>query len=195
MTQADTILDGVYNSLNLQNSTEAQKYSQINQIVTALQAINAANRIKVKVTGTISERLCELALKTAVPNIYFSLGRNWKWIGDFSITGNPFNLIISVKSFKGRERLMASGTGNVLSPTIGWGLFHNVNEWTPARVKGYLFRAFICIYMPQQLYQQLPQGSTVVQNVNAKPFLRSIGDFVTDLSNALTSQKIDITKI
>ena len=158
MTQADRILNSVYQQLGIQNATDIQKYNRINNIVIELQNRNARRRIGVKTTGTISERLCELALKSSVPTIYNTLGRDWKWIGDFSILGNPFNLIISAKSFKARERLMASGSGNVLSPTVGWGLFDDANEWTRPRIKGYLFRAFIVIYMPSRLLQQLPEA-------------------------------------
>ena len=195
MTQADTILNTVYQTLNLQNATDIQKYSRINDIVIELQNINTQRVINVKTTGTISERLCELALRSAVPNIYNSLGQDWKWIGDFSVLGNPFNLIISVKSFKAKERLMASGSGNVLSPTVGWGLFDDPNEWTVNRIKGYLFRAFITIYMPHGLLNQLPQASRNIRNINGFPFLRSVNTFSQDLANALNNGKIDITRV
>jgi hypothetical protein len=158
MTQADIILESVYRHLQIQNVSYIQKYNRINDIVAELQNRNAKGTIDVKTTGTISERLCELALKSAVGDIYNTLGRDWKWSGDFSILGNPFNLIISVKSFKAKERLMASGSGNVLSPTVGWGLFDDENEWTKPRIKGYLFRAFIAIFMPSGLLQQLPEA-------------------------------------
>lgn len=195
MTQADIILNSVYQQLGIQNATDIQKYNRINDIVIELQNRNAQRTIGVKTTGTISERLCELALKSSVPTIYNTLGRDWKWIGDFSILGNPFNLIISVKSFKAKERLMASGSGNVLSPTVGWGLFDDANEWTKPRIKGYLFRAFIAIYMPSALLNRLPQASRNIKNLNGQPFLRSVDTFATDLTNALTNGKIDITKV
>lgn len=195
MIKADIILESVYQYLQIQNGSDIQKYNRINDIVAELQNINAQEIIDVKTTGTISERLCELALKSAVGDIYNTLGRDWKWIGDFSILGNPFNLIISVKSFKAKERLMASGSGNVLSPTVGWGLFDDENEWTKPRIKGYLFRAFIAIYMPRTLLNQLQQDSRNIRNLNSKPFLRPVDDFANDLTNALTNGKIDITKV
>jgi hypothetical protein len=194
MTQADRILKNVYQQLNLMNATDIEKYEKINDIVIKLQEINLQGTINVKTTGTISERLCEIALRISVPNIYNTLGKDWKWIGDFSVLGIPFNLIISVKSFKAKERLMASGSGNVLSPTVGWGLFNDPNEWTEPRTKGYLFRAFIAIYLPDKLLTQLQQKSTNIKNINGKPFLRPINTFVKDLTNSLTNGKLDITK-
>lgn len=194
-TQADTILNQVYCTLGLNGATDSAKYDRIDDIVIQLQTVNAAGTINVKTTGTISERLCELALKSTVPDIYNTLGRDWKWIGDFSVLGNPFNLIISVKSFKAKERLMASGSGNVLSPTVGWGLFDDINEWTEPRIKGYLYRAFVVIYMPTILYNQLTSGAKKILNVNNKPFLRKLSKFKTDLRNALVNNKIDMTKI
>lgn len=195
ITQADRILNEVYTTLHIDTADEITKYQNIENIVIQLQTINQTGTIDVKTTGTISERLCELALRSVVPGIYNVLGKDWKWIGDFSVLGNPFNLIISVKSFKAKERLMASGSGNILSPTIGWGLFNDPSEWTENRIKGYLFRAFIGIYMPIILLNALPQESRDILNINGKPFLRSVNTFSDDLQNALTNNKIDITKI
>ncbi|MCC6253411.1 MAG: hypothetical protein IT276_00695 [Ignavibacteriaceae bacterium] len=195
ITQADRILNEVYKTLHIDTADEITKYQNIENIVIQLQTINQTGTIDVKTTGTISERLCELALRSVVPGIYNVLGKDWKWIGDFSVLGNPFNLIISVKSFKAKERLMASGSGNILSPTIGWGLFNDPSEWTENRIKGYLFRAFIGIYMPIILLNALPQESRDILNINGKPFLRSVNTFSDDLQNALTNNKIDITKI
>ena len=58
------------------------------------------------------------------------LARDWKWMGDFYVRGEPFNTIVTVKSFKAKERLLSSGTGNLLSPTIGFGLFDDPAEWS-----------------------------------------------------------------
>ncbi len=102
-TEADRILSGVYRLLGIGTLSDEDKYSRIDDIVNQLQTINTKSPINVKTTGTISERLCELALKTAIPYSYEHLGRDWKWIGNFSIRGNPFNLIVSVKSFKAKK--------------------------------------------------------------------------------------------
>ena len=170
-----------------------EKYKNISKIVKALREINANETINVKTTGTISERFCELALKTTVNNFYETLGSDWKWIGDFSILGNPFNLVISVKSFKAKERLMSSGTGHILSPTAGWGLFNDITEWTESRVKGYIFRAFIAIYMPKDLFESLSGDTKLIKNINGKQFIRTVDYFIDDLKTAIRNNLIDIT--
>ena len=194
-TQADTILSNVYHTLSLQSSSDLEKYGRINDIVQQLQHINATRTINVKTTGTISERLCELGLKSAVQDIYNNLGRDWKWIGDFSILGNPFNLIVSVKSFKAKERLIASGSGHILSPTIGWGLFDDINEWSIDRLNSYAFRAFIAIYMPDDLYTNLSAEVRDKKNINGNQFVRPLDTFVNDLRNSIVNNKLDLTKI
>lgn len=194
MTRADVILTEVYQTLNIEKLTSEEKYNHINDIVMGLRKINRQSKIDIKTTGTISERLCELALKSAVDGLYNNLSREWKWIGDFSILGNPFNLIISVKSFKAKERLMSSGSGNILSPTVGWGLFDDISEWSEQRIKSYLFRAFIAIYMLKDLYNKLLQSSKDKLNINNKKFIRTIDTFITDLRTAVVYDKIDIMK-
>lgn len=192
MTQADTILQAVFTNLGIHNHTDEQKYQNINQIVAALFAINQINTINPKTTGTISERLCELGLRAKVNGIYKPISGEWNWMADFSILGHPFNLLISVKSFKAKERLLVSGSGNLLSPTVGWGLFDDPNEWTADRTKIYLFRSFIAIYLPSALYQQLPQDTIDIKNINGKPFLRPVDNFMDDLENAILNNTIDI---
>jgi hypothetical protein len=193
MAAADTILARVYNTLGILAHTDAQKYNQIDQIVAQLQRINARTKINPKTTGTISERLCELALRNCAPGMYNSITSEWNWMADFSILGNPFNLLISVKSFKAKERLLVSGSGNPLSPTVGWGLFDDPTEWTEARVRLYLFRSFIAIYMPSSLYRIIPQASRQINNINGKSFIRKIDDFMQDLNNAINNNVIHIT--
>jgi len=193
MAVADQILNNVYNSLGLQNSTDEEKYLEIDNIVNALQILNNTSTINPKTTGTISERLCELALRSRVPDIYKNISDRWNFMADFSVLGHPFNLLISVKSFKAKERLLVSGSGNILSPTIGWGLFDDTNEWTENRTRTYLFRSFIVIYMPSALYNIISTNSKNINNINGKPFLRSIDDFTNDLTNAVNNDVIDIT--
>lgn len=192
-TKADQILQGVYAQLNLTAATDEQKYRSINRIVNALQVINNQATITSKTTGTISERLCELALRARVPDIYKSINAEWNWMADFSLLGHPFNLLVSVKSFKAKERLLVSGSGNILSPTVGWGLFDDPNEWTEQRTRIYLFRSFIGIYLPARLYRRIPVVARRINNINGNPFLRRIEDFTNDLTSAINNNVIDIT--
>ena len=193
--QADIILNGVLASLNIQNSTFEVKYNQIPAIVHDLHILNTEQAINPKTTGTISERLCEFGLKSAVPDFYKNIGNDWNWMADFSVYGHPFNLLISVKSFKAKERLLVSGSGNNLSPTIGWGLFDDPAEWSIERVKRYLFRSFIVIYMPTSLYNQLYANVIAIKNINGNPFIRELNTFVLDLRNATVNNAIDISRI
>ena len=194
MTRADKILQNTYIHLGLLDESDATKYNQIDRIVSALADLNSRNPINVKTTGTISERLCELAIRTVYDGYYSSLPQDWKWLGDFSIIGNPFNIIISVKSFKAKERLLVSGTGCTLTPSVGWGLFDDPREWSEDRIKSYLLRAFIAIYLPKALFDGLPVVSKKIMNINSKPFLRSLGTFMTDLEGAKNNNYIDIRK-
>jgi len=191
MAKADQILNSVYTYLNIQGSTEEQKYNRINDIVLRLQRINQQNNINVKTTGTISERLCELALKAKVQG-YSRITEDWNWMADFSLLGKPFNLLISVKSFKAKERLLVSGSGNILSPSVGWGLFNDITEWTVDRVSAYLYRGFIGIYMPSNLYNKLSPAAKRIKNINSKPLLRKVENFMRDLDRALEDNKINI---
>jgi hypothetical protein len=194
MTEADRILTRVYTKLKINGESDEFKYGQINNIVQELERVNNTSTISPKTTGTISERLCELALKTKVPATFKRISDEWNWMADFSILGHPFNLLVSVKSFKAKERLLVSGSGNNLSPTVGWGLFNDKNEWTANRTKIYLFRSFIAIYMPSQLYRELPRSSKAIKNINAKPFLRRIDNFMDDIETTTHDGIIDISK-
>lgn len=190
MTRADEILTDVYAGLGIGNASDGEKYLQIDQIVHALAQINNEEAISPKTTGTISERLCELALRTTIPNGYKRISDEWNWMADFSISGHPFNLLVSVKSFKAKERLLVSGSGNNLSPCVGWGLFDDAAEWAVERVRKYMFRSFIAIYLPSTLVQQLSLESRQVTNLNGKLFLREIQQFTADIENALDQDNL-----
>jgi hypothetical protein len=185
MTRADAILESVYTSLRIDRATDREKYQQIDRIVAELAAINRRSTISPKTTGTISERLCELALRSVISGHYKRISDEWNWMADFSITGHPFNLLVSVKSFKAKERLLVSGSGNNLSPCVGWGLFDDPAEWAENRVRKYMFRSFLAIYLPSALIRSLPNESKAVRNMNGKLFLRDIQNFSDDVVNAM----------
>lgn len=195
MTEADKILKIVYEKLDILESNFLEKFLRIDDIIIELEKINNDKKINIKSTGTISERLCKLGLEAAVPNLYRNLNNDWKWIGDFYLKGAPFNIIVSVKSFTAKERLLASGTGNLLSPTIAFGLFNDPAEWSEQRVKSYLYRGFFAIYMPKKLFHILGDEVKNITNINNKPFLRPLINFTDDLKNAVQNEKIDPKKI
>ena len=65
MTLADTYLNEVYVNLGISGLTAREKYGQLNLINTELDLVNRAlpRPMNVKTTGTINERLVQLALE------------------------------------------------------------------------------------------------------------------------------------
>ena len=193
-TIADTLLYEVCNDLGVDPRDPKEIYNNILQIRDKLDEINLKKAILVGTTGTITERLCEAGLMSINAN-YGKLPQNWKWVGDFYIESIPFNVIISVKSFKAKERLLSSGSGNYLSPTIGYGLFNDVNEFKIKRLAMYPFRAFIAIYMPSDTYNLLEEDAKNLRNINNQLFIRKLENFTDDLTAANDKKhKLDITK-
>lgn len=200
-TIADTLLDDAFKALSLTGKSATLKYASITNIVAHLHTVNAIKTIAVGTTGTISERLCALGLeqvKESNPEFqYRRFGEDWQWIGDLLVPGHPYDLSISVKSYKAKERLLASGTGSLLTPTIGWGLFDDVDEWSPERTKSYLYRGFIAIYMPANTLAKLQTQSRKITNINGNAFLRNLTTFPTDIANAIIKKtnRVDFRQI
>ena len=122
---------------------------------------------------------------------YYRLtGQNWKWLGDFVLLGYPLNIIISVKSFHAKERLLVSGTGSTLTPTIEFGLFKKPSEFKSSRLHSYILRGFSAIYIPQTTLGEVEQDSKELQNLNGKVFLRPLEDFGNDLRDSLKEIKV-----
>ncbi len=170
------------------------QYANLNAILNARDAASAdleANGLRedVSLVGGVTELICKIGLEAACPNRYEKLPSGWDWIGDYAITGLPFNLYISVKSYYARERLIVSGTGQGAAPVIGYGLFKDPTEWSPKRVHQYRHRGFVAIYMPSNLYNQLAamtgrgKPATNITNIYNRPLLRDICDFANDVKN------------
>jgi hypothetical protein len=199
--QADVHLRKVYLKLGLQTSNPQQKYAEIDRIVSELHTIHLGSRINKGTTGTISERLCELGLeevRLSRPAARFrKFGRNWTWVGDFVLTGHPYDLAISTKSYKAKERLLASGTGSLLTPIVGWGLFKDPREWSEDRARSYLYRGFLAIYMPSQTLNAVDVPSRKVLNMNGKILLRDLAKFPADLIEAIPANgdRVEVRKI
>lgn len=191
ITKADEILNGVYDTLGLSTATVSEKYAKVLEIVTELEKSNSKSKIAVGTTGTISERLCKLGIDAVLPltGKMRPYGTNWKWLGDFLLPGEPYDIAVSVKSFKAKERLLASGTGSFLTPTIGWGLLNDSKEWSEDRSRSYLYRGFVAIYMPELTLNKVGTAAKKVLNINGKPLLRNLGNFSQDLFAAIPNGK------
>lgn len=199
--KADSLLDNAYSSLGLTGQPASAKYAAISGIVGHLAAINAAAKVDVVTTGAITERLCILGLDEIKETVhafgYRKFGRDWKWIGDLLVPGDPYDLAISVKSYKAKERLLASGTGSLLTPTIGWGLFDDPSEWSADRTASYLYRGFVAIYMPADTLVHVSANAKSVTNINGIPLLRDLLTFPENIRNAISAKanRVDCRKI
>lgn len=186
---AAAAVQGALAALGLVNQPPATIYAQIDGIVAHLALANAQQPFAPATTGNISERLCRFGLQAAVagPNggTFDPMPEYWKWVGDFYLLGEPFNIIVSVKSFSARERLLASGSGNLLSPTVGWGLFNQPDEFSYDRVVSYAYRGFVAIYAPGALMQGVPADALAFTNVNGRPLLRDLAAFVPTIQNTI----------
>ena len=182
--QADIILNKVLKKLKVENEKPGEKFKYVYKIFPLLDDLNKEEKFSVATTGTISERICSWALSAALPNGYFRLSSNDdKWLGDFCLLGTPFNIVISVKSYKVKERLLVSGSGSLLVPTIGWGLMDDPSEFRFERLKNYLYRGFIAIYMPKDTLAKIENESKTLLNTHKKQFIRPIENLVKDIKS------------
>ena len=210
ITQSQLIFEETLRRSGYDTATAQTQYDHIYDILAARDTVHAdivaaGLTEDVKVTGAVTELLCQIALEASAPTRYDTLPKTWDWIGDFAIMGSPFNLFVSVKSYKAKERLIVSGTGQNAAPVVGYGLFDDPSEWSPDRVKQYKQRGFIAIYMPNTLYNTLaamtPQAhglsprlirkysptngypATNIKNIYDRPLLRKLEDFDDDIAH------------
>ena len=160
ISQSQLIMDETLRRSGYDTASPEVQYDHIYDILAARDSVHndilaAGLTEDVKVTGNVTELICKIGLDAAAQGRYDKLPKTWDWIGDFAIMGSPFNLFVSVKSYKAKERLIVSGTGQNAAPVVGYGLFDDPKEWTPDRVKQYRQRGFIAIYMPRTLYDTL----------------------------------------
>lgn len=198
MTKADALLGEAYDQIGISGLSDSDKYKRIEDIVSYLDRLNSKSTIPPGTTGTISERLCKLGL-TGIPNIQIRpFGKAWQWVGDVLLPGHPYDIAVSIKSFKAKERLIASGTGSLLTPTLGWGLFNDPGEWGFDRCNSYLYRGFLAIYMPHNLLTQLNPQQRGIYNFNGTRLLRDLQQFPADVESAMNPRnghRIDMRKL
>ena len=189
VSKAEGILNSVFDQLGLVSDEE--KYAKIYEIIAALEIKNTEEKISVSTTGKITETFVEIALKMSAKNSFLPVTqKNFQWVGDFALLGIPFNVIISVKSFKAKERLLVSGSGSSLAPTIGYGWFNDPTEFTSVqRLQAYKLRGFTAIYMPRSTRDAVSREAKMFCNLNGKNFLRLIEDFPTDIAEVMEPSK------
>lgn len=201
VAKADILLDAAYTALGLAGKPALEKYVEMPRIVAHLAGVHAASPVSVGTTGTITERLCVLGLEQIKDTVagfeYRHFRKDWQWIGDLLVSGDPYDLAISVKSYKAKERLLASGTGSLLTPTIGWGLFDDESEWSAERTASYLYRGFVAVYMPATTLSRIDAAARRVANINGKVLLRDLQEFPADISRAIPTGgvRVDCRKL
>lgn len=223
ISQSQLIFNETLSRSGFSAASPAVQYANIYTILSARDAVHrdiiaAGLTEDVKVTGAVTELICKIALDAAAPDRYDHLPKTWDWVGDYAIMGSPFNLFISVKSYKAKERLIVSGMGQNAAPVVGYGLFNDPSEWSPDRVKQYKQRGFIAIYMPRLLYDTLERMSsttpalspveqrkytpekdypaTNITNIYNRPLLRKLEYFASDIQNICikNTYQLDLAK-
>ena len=195
-SKADKLLQRALQQLKIENKSSEEKFNNIYKLMPVLDSFNKEELFSVSTTGTISERICGWALDAALPDGYFRNTSNEdKWLGDYIMLGAPFNVVISVKSYKAKERLLVSGSGSLLVPTIGWGLFDDPTEFKLERLKNYLYRGFIAIYMPKSTLKLLDSDSKKLENTHKEIFIRPIENLISDIKKSKIKKKFGKTSI
>ena len=195
-SKADKLLQRALQQLKIENKSSEEKFNNIYKLMPVLDSFNKEELFSVSTTGTISERICGWALDAALPDGYFRNTSNEdKWLGDYIMLGAPFNVVISVKSYKAKERLLVSGSGSLLVPTIGWGLFDDPTEFKLERLKNYLYRGFIAIYMPKSTLRLLESDSKKLENTHKEIFIRPIENLISDIRKSKIKKKFGKTSI
>jgi len=195
-SKADKLLQRALQQLKIENKSSEEKFNNIYKLMPVLDSFNKEELFSVSTTGTISERICGWALDAALPDGYFRNTSNEdKWLGDYIMLGAPFNVVISVKSYKAKERLLVSGSGSLLVPTIGWGLFDDPTEFKLERLKNYLYRGFIAIYMPKSTLKLLDSDTKKLENTHKEIFIRPIENLISDIRKSKIKKKFGKTSI
>ena len=194
-TIADNVLRVIYEKLEL--VSDYDKYNNLYSILEELEPYKD-KKLKGATWGTITERMVETQLKLFANDTFFKTNNlRDQWAGDFGLVGNPFNIMISVKSYTSKERAINSGSGSYYCSTILYGHFlektykdYNKIE----RLLSYKLRGFTSIYMPKMTYQMLSNEALNVKNINGNSLIRKIENLGTDIKNALEKQQIGKNK-
>lgn len=186
-SRSGSLLKQVLKDLGLDTKHCAEQWPAVYEIVRRLGVHNSKSTLAAATTGALTEALCSIGLRSVLDEKtrdFWKLGKDWKWLADFAIRGRACNVLISVKSFTAKERLLMSGTGSALAPTIGFGLFKEPKEWSEQRAMKYLLRGFWAIYMPKDTLKRVPPHAKQIRNPLGGEFLRELTCFPTDILQA-----------
>ena len=193
--KADKVLKTIYEKLKLRSDKE--KNENLYLILKELSVYKKDN-LYAGTWGTITERMVETQLKLFANDTFFKTNkRRDQWAGDFGLVGNPFNMMISVKSYTSKERAINSGSESYYCSTILYGHFleETYGDYDdPERLLSYKLRGFTSIYMPKMTYKLLSNEAINVKNINGNPLIRKIENLGMDIKNALEKQQIGDTK-
>lgn len=91
--------------------------------------------------------------------------------------------------------MLVSGSGSLLVPTVGWGFMNDPDEFKFKRLKNYLYRGFIAIYMPKDTLEQTEENSRNLENTHKKKFLRPIENLISDIKSSSIPKEFGSSKI
>ena len=193
---AETLLNQAIAAVGLPSSAASGEiFRNEDKIRIELAKINKKKKINVRTTGTIVEKICEHGLISSIPDSYYRLSDKEGWLGDFTLLAYPCSIIVSVKSFKAKERLLTSGTGSPIVPTIGFGWFDDPSEFSQDRCHAFKLRGFSAIYMPTQTHAAVIAKGNASVNANGNPLIRPISQMQSDLLKALSSKKFGTNQL
>lgn len=111
--------------------------------------------------------------------------------GDILIPCAPRNLLVSVKSYEAKERLIVSGDGGDM---IGFGFFRKSSEFnSEQRAVQYVRRGFLAIYMPYDTLVDLKPKAREKKNAFGRLLYRSIEeDFCDDIRRVIGGTATDL---
>ena len=92
ITQSQLIYNEAMNRSGLAAVNAQIQYDNIYAILQELDNVhadilNAGLKVDVKVTGSVTELICRIALEAGCPGRYAKLPKTWDWVGDYAIMG------------------------------------------------------------------------------------------------------------
>jgi hypothetical protein len=195
-------------SINTANFIQAKQFiDRLNRERWTRQQTDNEQQAGVSNLGGVSETLLEIAMENLIDETNFFKISNQKVqsYGDFVLMCLPNNLWLSVKSNFARERLLASG---YTTDILGVGFFTSKDEFTSkSKIRNFQRVGFLAMYLPDvpvsedqvthntNTFTEVTEFYTINKiamplNINGTPFLRSLSNLHTDISQILAISEI-----